>query len=238
MRVALIPLQTLPRCPQANLEHLQARLAEAQSLQADLVCLPECTFTGYLYQPEDLERFAEPLTGPTVAALKALARRHGIWLCFGMLEKTERGIYDTALLLDREGEVRLVQRKISEKPPFARGGRLDSVTTELGRLSILICGDLFAERVIAQVREDLDLVIVPMARAFAGCSPDRERWEREERRAYLQAVGRLGVPALLVNALEVDVEEPSFGGALVVGSDGALLAEARHGTDEILVHDI
>ncbi len=84
---------------------------------------------------------------------------------------------------------------------------------------------------------DEDLLIVPMARGFAGRSPDWQRWEREERQVYLDAVAKVGVATVIVNALEIGEEEPSFGGALVVGADGSLLAESPHGTDEILVHD-
>ena len=237
MRVALIPLRTVYRAVETNLHHLDRRLREVRRRRPDLVCLPECTLTGYLYEPGDLARFAETVPGRTTAIMGRLAREGQTWLCFGLIEGTPEGIYNTAVLVDREGEIRLVQRKIHEQPPFAVGQKVETVDTEWGRWGVLICGDLFSAEAVAQVAGKAELLIVPMARSFAGRSPDRRRWEQEERQVYLDAVAGVGVPAVIVNALEVSEEEPSFGGALVVGANGALLAESPHGTDEVVVYD-
>jgi predicted amidohydrolase len=61
--------------------------------EPDLVCLPECVFTGYLYEEEDLNQFAEPITGPTVAEMARIACKYQVYLCFGFLERTTDGIY-------------------------------------------------------------------------------------------------------------------------------------------------
>ena len=110
--------------------------------------------------------------------------------------------------------------------------------TRLGHLGILVCGDLFAPEVVRRLDPNLDLLLLPMSRAFDRRSPDAARWEREERRAYLEAVRAAGVPTAIVNAREVDAAEPAFGGALLVGADGRLLAEAPHGTDEALLCEV
>ncbi len=237
MHLCLIPLKTIPRRPRRNWRRFQSVMESVGTRKPDLVCLPECAFTGYLYEEDDLRRFAEPVPGPTTEAMGAIARRYGTFVCFGLLEQSAEGVYDTAVLLDREGEIRLVQRKISERSPFARGERIHSVATELGQLAILTCGDLFAPQAVAQLPPELNLLLVPMARAFAGRSPHPERWETEERAAYLQAVRETNSLAALVNALEIGVAEPSFGGALFVSPRGELLAESPHGTDEVLFYD-
>ena len=38
----------------------------------DLICLPECSFTGYLYQEVDFLRFAEPIPGPLTTEMTRL----------------------------------------------------------------------------------------------------------------------------------------------------------------------
>ncbi|HFQ95035.1 MAG TPA: carbon-nitrogen hydrolase family protein [Anaerolineae bacterium] len=233
--IALIPLKTHPRRPDINLREFERRLEETADAGADLVIFPECTLMGYLYEPADLERFAEPVPGPTVDRLARLARKHHVAVCFGLLERTPAGVYNTAILLDRRGEIALKHRKINEQPPFLRGQDVRGVDTEFGRVSILICGDLFADDARAQLDASLDLVLVPMARAFAGRSPDPDRWEREERQAYLNAAAGLAATTAIVNALEVGVDEPSFGGAMLVGPQGQLLAESPHGSDAILL---
>lgn len=235
MRVCLIPLKTEPRNPSANLERLVQCLAEIAYYRPDLICLPECTFTGYLYDEDDLKQFAEPIPGPTTEQMGQLARRYTTHLCFGLLEATESGVYNSAVLLDRTGKIILKHRKIAEKPPFVNGDTVNSVDTEVGRLGLLICGDLFDKDVTRQLAPSLDLLIVPMARSFDKCSPDVDRWVSEERRVYIEAVKTVNVTTLIVNGLEVNTDDPSFGGAMIINADGELLAESPHGTDTTLV---
>ena len=238
MRICLLPLRTRVRQPEANLKHLKARLAEVAAARPDLVCLPECTLTGYVYEEEDFRRFAEPIPGPTTAQMAELARLYQTHLCFGLPERTEAGTYNAAVLLDRAGRIGLVHRKNYEKPPFALGTAVESVETDLGRLGILICGDLFDAASVQRLDHGLTLLLVPMARSFDGPSPDRERWEREERQVYLDAVKNAGCRVALVNALDAGVEDLSFGGAILVSAAGELLAESPHGTDQSLIWDL
>lgn len=238
MRVALIPLRTFPRQVEENFAELERRLEEAACFSPDLVCLPECTLTGYLYEQDDFERFAEPLGGPTPQRVAELARRFGVYLCAGMLERVPEGVYSAALLFDRDGNLILRHRKIEEKPPFLCGREFRSAETSLGRVGILICGDLFNESAARQAARRADVLLVPLARSFAGRSPDPGRWAAEERQEYQAAATALQTAVCIVNALEVGVEEPAFGGALVVSADGRLLAESPHGSDELLLVEV
>jgi len=238
MHVCLIPLRTEVRNPCANLQRLAERLQQLVPIQPDLVCLPECTLTGYLYEEQDFRRFAQPIPGPITEEMACLARSLSTYLCFGMLESAPQGVYNSAVLLDRTGSIVCVHRKNVEKPPFVNGQGVTGVDTELGRLAILICGDLFGDEVVAKLDSGLRLLLVPMSRSFDGPSPDSRRWEEEERQVYLDAVKRAGVPALIVNALETGASDTSFSGALVVGAGGELLAESPHGADQILVYDL
>lgn len=235
MRVALEPLKTRPRQPEANLAELRSQLRGLASFAPDLVVLPECTLTGYVFGEDDLQRFAEPLGGQTTEVMAELARALGAYLNFGFIERADNRFFDTGVLLDRSGQPVLVQRKLSEKPPFSAAERLNIAETELGKQAILICGDLFYEDALEQLPEDLDLLLVPLARSFAGTSPDPVRWQREERNEYREGVKAAGVTAFLVNALEVGGDSPSFGGAMVVSADGEVLAETPHGSSEPLL---
>ena len=238
LRVCLLPLRIELRNSSANLQHFRARLQEISRHQPDLVCLPECAFTGYLYDEQDFAQFAEPIPGATTRVISALAQEHACFICFGMLEHTSQGVYDSAVLVDRAGEILLVHRKNHEHPPFINGSEVIAVDTELGRLGILICGDLFSDEVRSRLPHPLDVLLVPMARSFDGKSPDPERWEREERQVYLDEVKKAGVTTLRVNALEKSSEDASFGGALVVSPGGEILAESPHGTDQALIFDL
>ncbi len=239
MRVCLIPLKTDVRNPSVNLERVKQRLEEANQYRPDLVGFPECTLTGYLYEEGDFRRFAEPIPGPTVEEMARLAHSHRVYLCFGLLEATDKGVYNSAVLLDREGKVIHRHRKVNEKPPFINGEDVGSVDTEIGWLGILICGDLFSDEVIEKLDCSLQLLIVPMSRSFDGSPPNVEVWmTAEERGSYLERVKQLGRPTVIVNALDNMPSDGAFGGAMVVNADGELLAESPHGTDEMLVYDL
>jgi predicted amidohydrolase len=119
MRVCLLPLKIEPRNPSVNLQHFRQRLAEVARYAPDLICLPECAFTGYLYEPRDLEQHATPIPGETTAIVAALARTYRCAICFGMLERAMEGWYSSAVLVEPSGRLALVQRKMSEQPPFA-----------------------------------------------------------------------------------------------------------------------
>jgi predicted amidohydrolase len=66
MRLCLLPLRVRYRDPQRNFRHLEERLSELARSKLDLVCLPECALTGYLYfdgpspDPERWERDSHP----------------------------------------------------------------------------------------------------------------------------------------------------------------------------------
>ncbi|MDW8148304.1 MAG: carbon-nitrogen hydrolase family protein [Roseiflexaceae bacterium] len=239
MRICLIPLKTEPRNPSANVRHFQQRLAELAPYAPELICLPECAFTGYLYELHDLDRYAEPIPGETTAMVAALARTYRCAICFGLLERAAEGFYSSAVLIEPSGQIAVVQRKMSEQPPFVAGDDIHVADTAAGRLAILICGDLFDEDARTRLGKRADVVIVPLARSFDGTSPDLERWLREERQAYADAVRTLGVMALIVNALENPAQpDASFGGAMVISPRGDILGESPHGTDEALIFEI
>jgi predicted amidohydrolase len=236
MRVGLMPLLTHVGQPEMNLDHLKGRIQEAAlSKPLDLLCLPECTLTGYVYQQDDLEKFGEPIPGPTTNALANLARTHGLYLCFGLVEREGDLFYDTGVLLNPSGEIIGLHRKINEKPPYACGQSVQAFHTAFGDVSLLICGDLFSDQVTCQLPKGIKLLIVPMSRCFSDQSPDIKRWESVERQVYCEAVKEVGVTTVLINNLEVGQEDSAFGGAMVVDSAGNCCAESLHGTDQLLM---
>ena len=63
-------------------------------------------------EPSKLRDYAEPLDGPFVTHLRELARRWGLWIVFTTYEANPNGApYNTAVVVDRAGEVRGTYRK-------------------------------------------------------------------------------------------------------------------------------
>jgi len=239
IKVCLIPLKVVGQDPAENLRHFEVRLEEIAPHRPDLVCLPECAFTGYLYSEQDFARFAEPIPGQTTAFVSSIAQTQQCYICFGMLEKTPEGVYSSAVLINRSGQIVHVHRKIVEQPPFVTGSEVKAVDTDFGKVSILLCGDLFDEQVKAKISPETHLLICPLARSFDGKSPDLQRWLHEERQAYADEVKKIGKTCLVVNALEdPSIPEACFGGAMVLRPNGEVLAESEHGTEAALMVEL
>ncbi len=193
VRVCLMPLRIEAGNPALNFMRFQQKLEEVASFRPDIVCLPKCAWSGYLYEEKDFEAFAEPISGPRTQAVSALARKYHCHIPFGMLERVPEGVYSSALWIDQNGEIVLHYRKISKGSPFQHGSEVRYVTVDAGRFAVLLCGDLFNEEIQAKIERDVDALLVPLARSFDGKSPDLERWLREERQAYAEAMHKIGV---------------------------------------------
>ncbi|HHH42485.1 MAG TPA: carbon-nitrogen hydrolase family protein [Chloroflexi bacterium] len=95
MRVALIPLRTHVKRPDLNWQRFVNVAEEAVARErVDVICLPECAFTGYLYEQDDLAGFAEPIPGPTTDKVASLARQLRAGVCFGLVERAATGIFN------------------------------------------------------------------------------------------------------------------------------------------------
>ena len=142
------------------LEHLEI----AGQQHVDIACLPE-EFAG--------TATPEPMPGPTVNAVAALARKHSMYVICPLREQADSGQYNTAVLLGRQGQVAGQYRKVFV---FWGEGLLPSrdgvkvYDTDFGRISILTCFDLnFPE--LWQQADLLDADIVFWPSAYAGGSP-------------------------------------------------------------------
>lgn len=83
-----------------------------------------------------------------------------------------------------------------------------------------------------------DYLIIPLSRSFDEDCYDRDRWENEEKWAYVRQIARIGVTSLSVNSLEPLDRGASFGGSLVVSRDGQVIAETKIGEPSTLVCEL
>jgi N-carbamoylputrescine amidase len=124
---------------------------------ADLVVFCETAVTGFAGRddPRHDPGLGEPVPGPATAALGSVARRLGLWVAFGLFERAGTALYDSAVLIDRSGDVRQVYRRIDPhwhgpdagEAVYRQGTGLAAVAADFGTVTMLICGDLFNEDV-------------------------------------------------------------------------------------------
>jgi len=129
----------------------------------DIACLPEA-FAGL--NPE-------PIPGPTTNAIAKLARQYSMYVICPIVEQAEEKQYNTAVLIDRKGEVVDSYRKVfvywgEGLTPSEEG--IKAFETDFGKISILTCFDLnFAE--LWHEADALDAEIVFWPSAYGGGMP-------------------------------------------------------------------
>jgi beta-ureidopropionase len=129
-----------------NLKAAERLLTQAAAAQPDIVCLPEL-FPYRNIQYGAAADVAEPVGGAITARIGALARRHGMYVVCPWLERAGDRCYNTAALIDRQGAVTGVYRKVHPtvgelEMGVAPGERVTAFTTDFGRVAVLICFDI------------------------------------------------------------------------------------------------
>jgi beta-ureidopropionase len=132
--------------PGANLK-LGLSLVDAAGAQnPDLICLPE-GFLGAGTAITDKVGFAEPIHGPVYEQLAARARRFHTHISAGLYVTEGSRIYNSNVLIDRQGEpagvyhkVHLTEREIQNGITPGTGAKV--VETDFGRVGLAVCFDM------------------------------------------------------------------------------------------------
>ena len=212
MRVALIPMRVKPNDFEANWAEFRRRFDEALKKNPDFIVFPEYCLTGF----EEWDFSGAGLYDEIVERVSSLARESGVYVVFGLLEPYRDCVYNSALLISRDGEVLLRHRKFQEPMKFCTGNTVRTAKTEFGKVAIIICGDLYNKRILKWVRRKRpDYLFVPME-----YSPDYGEPNEEDVKAMTERVRLLGVRAFIVNSYPP-------GGAWIFEGDGTLLAASN-----------
>ncbi|MDX1811327.1 MAG: carbon-nitrogen hydrolase family protein [Gammaproteobacteria bacterium] len=209
MRVAAVQMESRNNDVAANIAKATKLIEEAVADGARLVLLPELATTGYELN-SNIWNLAETENGITVSWLKALSKKHGIWLGASFLEAEGEEFYNTFVLTNPDGEV---DGKVWKEMPgsietYLFKGRKSNhiIETSFGRVGVLVCYDqLMAEPVKALARQSPDLILLPHSAAEPTKVPilfpdSAIQWMDEKMQQTAQRFSKLfGVPCVLAN---------------------------------------
>jgi predicted amidohydrolase len=134
-----------PGRPQANLGRAVDAIQQAASQGCRLVVLPECLDLGW--GDPSARDLAQPIPGPHVLRLQDVARKHGIHVAAGLVERAGDRLFNAAVLISPSGDILLHHRKINELDIcldlYSVGDRLGVAQTNLGTIGLDICADNF-----------------------------------------------------------------------------------------------
>ncbi|HMP61455.1 MAG TPA: carbon-nitrogen hydrolase, partial [Gemmatales bacterium] len=240
----------------ANLAKAQKMLREAAAGGAQVACLPELFQGPYFCQKEDPALFdlAEPIPGPTTAALAATARETGMAIIGSLFERRQAGVYhNTAVVFDADGQLVGSYRKMHipddplyyEKYYFTPGDLgFRTFPTRHGQLGTLVCWDQwFPEAARLTAMAGAEILFYPTA---IGWHPrekaewgqaQHEAWEAVQRGhaiangLFVATVNRIGHEGPADGGLEF------WGGSFVYDPIGRLLHRASHDREEVVLVD-
>ena len=168
-RLALIQMQVDGGAKAANLARAEQWIGEASRAGADVVLLPEALNVGWTHGSARAEADSIP-DGESYERLRAAARTHGVLVCAGVIERAGEKIFNSAVLLGADGELRLHHRKLNEldlaHDLYAQGDRLGVAATPFGTFGVMICADAFARGQIVSRTLGLmgaDVILSPSA---------------------------------------------------------------------------
>lgn len=229
-----------------NLRVADSLVHAAAARGAGLVGLPEnFSFMG----PEkDKLRFAEPVDGPVLGRMAALARKLKIHLLAGSILEAgapEGRAYNTSVLFGPTGERAAAYRKIHlfdvaipdgatyhESKSIAPGDRPVLARTDLGAIGLSVCYDLrFPELYRRLAAEGAEILCVPSAFTL---HTGKDHWEVLLRARAIEDLCYVLAPAQFGRHSEQRV---TYGNALIVDPWGAVVARASDG-EGIAVADL
>jgi predicted amidohydrolase len=144
-----------------NLEKMAKYVRKAKKTNADIVVFPELSLTGYIVRDLAYE-LAEPIKGPSIRFMEEVAKKERVYIVFGMIEKSEKAdavLYNSAVLIGPEGFVGRYQKMhlpthsiFEEKRYFRSGYQAPVFDTDIGKLGLMICYDIFFPEIARMLR--------------------------------------------------------------------------------------
>lgn len=218
-----------------NIEKNLAFFHEAGRQKADLVCTHE-NFTGSgCFGMDDPDLFAsmvEEIPGPTSAKLGEIAKLYNMHIAANYLEKAGEKIYNTSVLIGRDGEIIGKYRKVhvadGERWRVAGGSGFPVFETDIGRIGFATCYDMiFTEQCRSVALNGADIII-------------------HQTQGWGIITCEMGEALLRTRALENSVYlvvskniQPGDGGkSCIIDNYGKIIAETADDTERVLITEL
>jgi formamidase len=201
----------------------------------DLVVFPEYALHGLSMStaPELMVR----RDGPEVAAFQAACIEHKVWGCFSIMEANPHGNpYNSGLVIDDTGEIRLYYRKLHPWVPVEpwEPGNLGVPVCDGPRgckLALIICHDgMFPEMAREAAYKGAEIIL----RTAGYTAPIRHAWQITNQANAFQNLAQTASVCLCGSDGSFD----SMGEGMFCHLDGTVLAQGGGRVDEIITAEL
>ncbi len=245
MKLALIQMRAEPvsqhRTTAARIEELIRKACEGNP---DLVVLPECAYPSYmLYSDPKAWNAAQAAADGLLTRVGRLAEENNIYIVMGVALKEGDGLYNAAVVWDRQGRELCRPRKSNlwhfDGKWFDAGQTSEVFDTEFGRVGVMICADGRIPEIAGMLRaKGARLIVDPVNLVAAAATPEHltnQQYEfilqarAKENGVFIAVADKCGVEEDMVTCL---------GRSFVTDPEGNVLGECSPDKEEILFVDI
>eukprot|EP01128_Nolandella_sp_AFSM9_P009016 TRINITY_DN5657_c0_g1_i1.p1 TRINITY_DN5657_c0_g1~~TRINITY_DN5657_c0_g1_i1.p1 ORF type:complete len:292 (-),score=68.60 TRINITY_DN5657_c0_g1_i1:87-926(-) len=216
-----------------NLQRARESVLSASLAGAKMVMLPECFNSPYGNQY--FASYAEPISGPTVAMLKEVAKEANVYLIGGSIPEVDGDkLYNTSVSFSPQGDLLGIHRKVhlfdidipgqmtfKESETLTAGESLTVLSTEYGSVGVGICYDIrFAEMAAIYGARGCFLLCFPAA---FNMTTGPAHWKLLQRG---RAIDNQVFVATASPARDMEATYNAYGHSMVVDPWGEVLVEA------------
>jgi predicted amidohydrolase len=167
--VRAVAIHHRPRNTKSSRESLEQFLAlasEAAKHNPDIICLPEgvtVVGTGKAYA-----EVAEPIPGPSTQRIGEVARQLRSYIVAGLYEQSGNLVYNTAVLVARDGSLAGVYRKThlpreEWESGITPGNDYPVFQTDFAKVGLIVCWDVqFPEPARAMALKGAEILLLPI----------------------------------------------------------------------------
>ena len=223
-----------------NLKKIENFVEKAKNQSADLIVFPELSLTGYVVRDQIYE-LAETIPGPSTQVIEKIAEKTQTYIVFGipeLSEKTQATIYNTAVLVGPKGYIGKYRKMylpthsvFEEKRYFRPGYQAVAFDTEIGKIGLIICYDIFFPEVSRLTRLKGAQLIVCISASPAVRKTFFEILTAAraiENTAFLAYVNLVGIE----NGLQF------WGGSRLIAPNGKVLVKAKYDEEDLVMCDV
>ena len=232
-----LPVVDTPVQLAAQVQRIVQMVAKARRNQStmDLVVFPEYSLHGL--SMSTAPELMVSLDGPEVAAFKKACQQNRIWGCFSIMEANPHGNpYNSGLIIDDQGEIRLYYRKLHPWVPVEpwEPGNLGIPVCEGpkgSKLSLIICHDgMFPEMAREAAYKGAEIII----RTAGYTAPIRHAWKITNQANAFQNLAYTASVCMCGSDGTFD----SMGEGMFCNFDGTVLVEGGGRPDEIITAEL
>lgn len=185
--------------------------------EADILVFGEAYLQGFnslTWNYEKDKYIAISIYDREIVEIREICNKYKVGVSFGFYEIFEGYIYSSNIVIDKNGEILNIYRRVSKTwkltgdNRYKEGDDFHTFTFMNKKILPIICGDLWFNKYIKRINSiDKDFIFWPLYIDYS-----ISEWESSGLRDYIDQSSKINVPILMVNSYSID-EYGAIGGA-------------------------